>query len=249
MAKIDLSSTNDPLFESLLTPPQSASTKGDDETIQETMVLLNKKNKVIVGKPKAFDIISKMKYNNENIPFELMIMKDSNDFYQVNLSCSFVPDTNCIISWATFGITLFAKSPSGEIVTPAPMAMSMFPDLVETEIAYKNEYSISVKLSFLFTEIGGEANRNNEYIRYEPKIMASGVNSSEPTWNFTNTREKSVYGNKHLMLLVQMPKNSRLFGRFFVAAEAKTKGWRSKSIPIVGDDEFKNIEYEIPTYG
>jgi hypothetical protein len=238
------------LFEAILEPTESAVDKlkkSKDVGEGEITTFRNKVNRVAVGEPYYEDLISRLEGEKE-IPHEIERLLDDYDFHFVSLSCSFLPDTGCRFAWARFGIELNAQLESGDS-QEKPIAFDMFPDEILSEIAYKRDFTFKAGLKFKLGPIesgtDGGVKTQEEYIIYEPHIVAFGINRSTVAWNFENTKEKGIWGNKRgLLLVVKAPKNSKVKGRFLLGAEVEyelLKGVRlsfSKRKDKVVDKEY-----------
>lgn len=242
------------LFETNLSPPRS-SVRSDEN--KGEIILRGKKNKAVLGEPLAFNVINKMKSLGLDIPYELDSMKEKYDFYQVQLGCSFDPDPTCLFEDAKFGMTLYAKDNSNNEVGE-PLVLDMFPNKIESEIKYNSNYTITDSLKLKFSEFLGigterQTSENIEYIKYEPEIEGHGIKTEEVYWKFKKTNEKNLSGNKDpLYVIVRIPKESKLTGKFFLGGRVRTKekidGTFIKNYVFAEDQEFINLEQEIPQF-
>jgi hypothetical protein len=90
-------------------------------------------------------------------------------------------------------------------------------------------------------ETGADAKgtQTTEFIVYEPEITSFGLRREKVIWEFKKTREKEIRGNKELLLVIKTPKNSSVYGNFFIGAEVASR--LSRWLPV----SFKNKEEEV----
>ncbi|HKI09434.1 MAG TPA: hypothetical protein VKA09_13655 [Nitrososphaeraceae archaeon] len=234
------------LFESILEPPTPAvndlMTKIEvDEG--EIINLRGKRNRVAVGLPYYENLTSRLQALNEKIPYEIKRLMNDYDFHYVRLTCSFLPDNDCIFEWARFGIELNAKPKSEEPSTGLkPIAHYLFPTEVNSEMKYKREMDITPELKlnlFEVVDVGAEASfsESKEYVIYEPQITSFGLNRSEVVWQFKKTKEKGIWGDKSLLVVVRSPKGSEVKGRFLIGAQISSHLSKWVPLPVRNKDE------------
>jgi hypothetical protein len=223
------------LFETALEPVAPVVDKlrkeiGFDEG--EINILRGKKNQVAVGEPYFENLISRYKDQNQELPREIKNMATNYDFHYVRLSCTFLPDKDCRFDWARFGVELSAESGSGEPSSINPIAYDVFPSEVLSEIKCKREIDFTSELKLLagIVNVGTEISQSKEFIIYEPQINGFGINRSSTGWNFDKTKEKGIWGDRIVLLVVRAPKNSKVRARFLLGAEVSSH--LSKWIPI-----------------
>ena len=246
-------SGDETLFEATLeptTPAVDKLVKRKDIGEGEIITVQGKENKVAVGEAYYENLISRHIAEDKEISHEIKQMLPNYDFHFVSLSCSFLPDPDCRFVWARFGVELSARSKSGERLEEKPIAWSIFPDELLSEVKYMREVVLSPELTLK----SGAANvgmklfdvkTQQSFIAYEPQIFAFGIRRSSMSWNFKTTKEKGIWGNKKdLLLIVRAPKNSKIKGRFLLAAEVKFNIGRWIPIPLskrkdkLVDDEY-----------
>lgn len=247
---------SDLLFEAILEPTATTVKKAaeDSGTGEGEIVARNQKNRVAVGVPYFENLVSRLNNKHEEIPYEIRQMMDQYDFHFVSLSCSFWPDSHAKFTWARFGIALNAKSKSGEPLAEKPIAYDIFPSDVTSQIKYSRETKFEAGLKFSFgpatvDPVSGSSTKTEEYLVYEPEIFAFGLRRSEVAWNFSSTKEKSLYGNKKdLLIIVRAPKDSKITGRFLLGAEVEFSIGKLIHLPLVRrDDKAVQIEYDLST--
>lgn len=256
MLKLDIpESSGEPLFEATLEPAVTAVDKlvksrdigeGDIITVQ------GKVNKVAVGEPYHENLISRYIAEDKEISHEIKQMLPNYDFHFVSLSCSFLPDPACRFTWVRFGVKLSARLKSGEQHKEKPIAWSIFPDEILSEIKYMREVILTPELTLKsgVANVGMklfDVKTQQSFIAYEPQILSFGIRRSSMSWDFKTTKEKGIWGNKKdLLLIVRAPKNSEIKGRFLLAAEVKFHIGRWIPIPLSKrKDKLVDNEYDL----
>ena len=252
MLKLSIPQSKGVLFEATLEPTAPEIDKlRKDMGEGEINTIFDKRNKVAVGIPYYENLISRYIEEKEEIPHEVKKMMKDYDLHYVSLSCSFLPDSGCRFVWARFGIELSAKSKSGEAFAEKPIAYYMFPDEVLNERKYKRDMNLEPELKiklFEVVETGMKTgvSESSEFVVYEPQIFAYGVRRSSVSWDFKSTKEKGIWGNKYLLLIVRAPKDSRVMGKFLLGAEVETYIGNWITIPLAKrkDDKIVEAEYD-----
>jgi len=243
--------TEEILFETVLELTSSSINKLKKYTGEgEIKIIFNKKNKVAIGEPFYKNITPRLMEKGQEIPNEIKQLINDYDFHYVSLTCSFCPDTDCKFTWARFGVELNAETKAGEQIKERPIAIDMFPDEILSEMKYKREMNLSPQFKFnlkvVDTKTKFGVSESKEFVAYEPQIFAYGIRRPSIAWDFKNTKEKGIWGNKRdLLLLVRTPKESKVKGRFILGAEVEVYIDRWIPIPLAKrkDDEIANAEY------
>jgi hypothetical protein len=66
----------------------------------------------------------------------------------VDLNCSFLPDHDCKFEWARFGVELSAFSKAEKQASIKPIAWSMSPEDILSEIKVKRDHYAGIKAKF-----------------------------------------------------------------------------------------------------
>jgi len=213
-------------------------------------------NKAAVGVPYFEELISRLIETGQKIPHEVEIMSRNYDFHFVSLSCSFLPDKACKFTWARFEVELYARSESGSKCREVPIAYSMFPDEILSEISFERKinFGADLQLSKGLFKVGmglKDHDTKSIYIVYEPQIFAFGINTSKVAWDFQATKEKSIWGNKKdLFLIIKSPKGSRVTGRFSLSAEVGFFLGKMVRVPLKKkEDHIIETEYDLSNMG
>jgi hypothetical protein len=241
MYQVTIPESRDILFESIFEPnPVGVNKLRKDFGASEGMIegFKGKKNRVAVGQFYLENLISRMQAKNEEISYEIKRTAEKYDFHFVALNCVFSPDIDCKFEWARFGVELYAvDSKTGQPVGngPAPIAYTLFPDSISSEIKVKRGFGITPELKLnMFVEAGvsGSMNKTEEYIFYEPQITSFGLNTSKVAWDFRSTKERAVLGDKKLQLVIQAPKGTKIKGKFLLGAEVSSSVSKWLPVPV-----------------
>ena len=247
MTTLIIPETSEVLFEATLETEQNDNglTKGDDTSEGFIKPFLSRQNKVAIGLPFYENLMLKIK-DKEMLSHEIKQKIETHDFHFLSLSCSFLPDSECQFTWARFEVELSA-SPSSE----KPIVWDIYPAEVITEI--KQTTGIAVNPDFSFKLYNTEAsaklftiNNQREFIVYEPQIFSFGYRRTNVAWDFNSTAAKGIWGDKRdLFLIVMVPKNNQLKGRFKVSANVKKHLTSFKLSVSKREDDVVNKLYKL----
>jgi hypothetical protein len=249
--KLGIPESEGTLFETILEPsaPEVERLRSDEGVDEGQINLLrNKINKLAVGRPYFRNLISEYRDENQELSHEIKDMINNYDFHYIRLSCTFIPDNDCRFDWARFGVELSSESKSQEPLSIKPIAHDLSPHEVFSEIHYRKESEITadLKLKFVDVGIGGKTGETKEYIIYEPEIIGSGINRSTVVWDFKKTKEKGLWGDKILILIIKAPKNNKVKGRFLFGGEVSSHLFNWIPIPVSKrKDDVINKEYDL----
>ena len=256
MYKLRIPDPTNILFESALEPNMimlNKLRKDNEGTDYEGLIegMRGKKNRISIGIPYHEELISRMEAKNEEISHEIKQLAKENDFHFISLNCSFLPDNDCRFEWARFNVELnAADSKTEQLLIKKPVAFQMFPDIVTSETKVSRELSLTPQLKLTpGVEIGvnGGLKRNEDYIVYEPQITTYGIGTPSVKWDFKNTKEKGIWGNRQLQLIIQSPKDAKITAKFVVGAEVSSKlaGWLRIRISKNKDDKAIDKTYDL----
>ncbi len=192
---------------------------------EEIRTLLGRRNKVSVGVPIVVELSVLMQAGE--LLHEARSLLERYDFFLVRFACSFLPDTGCRFTWARFGIALTAKDIAGVEVPDHPFAYDLFPREIHQfrKRVRGIKLTPSLKLDFgpatVVEAEAGEVTRSEEYLDYEPEIVAFGLLDSDFAWDFRATKGKSVMGSSDLFALITKPKGTHVFAQFELGAEVE----------------------------
>jgi hypothetical protein len=257
MYEITIPKSRKPLFGSFFEPTAATVKKLKTFGATEGMIegFKGKKNRVTVGQPYLEPLIPRMQAKNEEVSYEIKRLAEKHDFHYVSMSCVLQPDTGCRIEWARFGVELYATDPNlGVTIHPStgtpPIAYSLFPKEVSSEIKVKSKHSITadlkIKVSPIEAGIGGSANKDEEYVVYQPQIIGYGLNTSSVAWDFKSTQEKAVLGDKEVHLIIQTPRGTKVKGRFVLGAEVSSSASKWHRVPAsIKKDDAAIAQYDL----
>ncbi len=201
---------------------------GEDQGGIETF--LGKHNQVRLGRPRFRNYIAELLENSPQLPTEIKhLVGKGYDFQHITTSLTLLPAQKCEFVTVDFSIELLAEYTDKEkTLSERPVAYEVIPQ----EIVHKSTYRQQVKSGF---EVGGDVKssfgkiltkftRENSFERdgnwHVRTLYSYGVNFSEAGWRFLATPDHELSGDiRNLELIIQLPENTQLKGRFNVAAE------------------------------
>ncbi len=212
-----------------LEPIDAAEVKGPGEDQAQLLTFRRKKNKVLLGKPRVSDYISELGTASNGASTDLVKLAAAGySILRVRLTLSLLPDRGCIFTDAEFNIELIGTHVTGGHPAERPLAYAVRPSEIVDELPFTHSEKT-------IQEIGGEAGlsagkliakltkerafqeKGNYYLR---RVYGYGTNFSEVGWRLQATRASDLAGDiTDLEVIVQVPKETVLSGRFSVAAE------------------------------
>jgi hypothetical protein len=112
-------------------------------------------------------------------------------------------------------------------VQTEPISWDMPPTEVLSTIKCKREISFTPEFEIIKDAVDagvkGGITETKEYVVYEPQITSYGLNTSKVIWDFRNTKERGIFGNKSLLLIVKAPKRTKINGKFLIGVEVSSK--------------------------
>jgi hypothetical protein len=213
-------------------PPIESTSKltKDIFALDASMEIRNMKNKVAIGLPYYENLFSRFREKGEKFSPSIEHMLKDYDFHVISLSCAFLPDINCRFEWVRLGVQLLTEPKEDAKVKP--IVYDLFPSDIVRPLACKRTINIDSELKLRQDIREADAIEDtDEYIVYPPVITAYGLLSSAVAWDFkTKVRDKGIYGDRVLMLIIRAQKNAKVKGRFLVGAEISSS--LSKWIPV-----------------
>jgi hypothetical protein len=202
-----------------ITEEKAAELQEELETLESTAAIksnFRQPSKFTIGEP----LSRKLEPADQEVTAEIKAQLDKFDFYLVQLACSFQPAEGCRFHIATFEINLEAN-PS----PPTPLAYDLQPDKVEDELKVNRKFALdpNFKLKILQQEIGLsgvpiKAELTKEYVTYTSRIVASGLQTSQASWQFARTKAREINGSYRLLMVVRKPKGSKVTGQMSLTA-------------------------------
>lgn len=174
-----------------------------------------RRNRVQVGVPQVVDVLAAWP-SDARLAAEIMTARHTHDFLSVRLACSILPDRGCRFTSLLWAVRL--ESP-GE---PAPVAVDVFPRDVTDTRQFSRSYGVTGTLSFAFTEVAVEGKQDEQVLRYEPRITASGLLTDAPAWSFDSTSQRPLRGIQETFLLVKAARGASVRVGFSLEGEVRT---------------------------
>jgi len=227
---------------------QRSKTQEQGKEEGDISLLLTRKNRVAVRKPKSENLVAYLLEQKQDIsPHIEKDIKAGYDFFHVAIICSFLPDPTCKFTWARLTVKMqFAPKEDDLLVQGKPLVCDLFPIEINSEVRMQRTFKISGGLSYEFIEFKPESETKSEFIIYQPEIFAVGREGSTFSWDFKESVQKSIYGDKVLFAIIKKPKDSQVVGQFEIDAQVKIKEGFIGIPPFVKrKKDAVNILYEI----
>jgi hypothetical protein len=175
-----------------------------------------RRNRIRIGVPQVLNVLDVWP-ENERLSKEILASLDEFRYLSVRLACSFLPDRGCRYTRVNYSVRLAADGNG-----PAPCAVDLFPQNIGEQRRYKRSYKLSAGLTYGFADASAEAGHEEEVIRYQPSIIASGLLEDEPSWSFRSGRALQLEGIRELFMVVKAPLAQSVRASFIVDAEVRT---------------------------
>ncbi len=220
----------------------------EDRDEGEISLFLTRKNWVAVRKPKPENLVAYLLEQKQELPLGIeKEIKEGYDFYHIVLICSFLPDPSCKITWARLTIKMQCKPKKGDPqIQEKPLVYDMFPDEIHNEVKIERTFKVSGGLKYKFLEFKPESEIKSEFLVYQPEIISVGRNGSTFYWDFKESFQKSIYGDKVLFAIIKKPKDSQVVGQFEIDTHVETiEGIIGVPLSAKRKKKVVNILYEI----
>lgn len=211
-------------------------------------LLLTRKNLVAVRQPKPENLVAYLLDQTQELPSDIeKEIKKGYDFYHIALICSFLPDPTCKFTWARLTVKMQCKPRQGDLqVSEKPLVCDMFPDEIHNKVKIERTFKVSGGLTYKFIEFKPESEIRSEFIVYQPEIISYGRNGSTFYWDFKESVQKSIYGDKILFAIIKKPKDSQVVGQFKIDTHIETiEKIIGTPLSAKRKKEVVNILYEI----
>lgn len=202
--------------------------------------LSGRTNRILLGVPQTTNIIDRWP-SHESIAPDVAALQDQWDFLMVRLACSFLPDRGCIFTWTRLTIDVDVQNEDSSHASTI-VAFDLFPREIGETRQFKRSFSITPKLKFAFAEASGSIETEQDTIRYDPHLFASGLLTDTPIWTFSAPKRPGLIGSKELFILLKKPKGSMAQARFVVGAEVQT-AFGLVPLKRYGDESLLNQAY------
>jgi hypothetical protein len=210
---------------------ESSLTKGAGPIESDLTFLGGKHNRIAIGRPFSQRLTTKSK----QVTPEVKHLMETNDFYLLSLSCSFLPDAGCKFRWAQLGVMLQGMGADGSPAPDKPIAWNLFPVEVVSAVTYTSGLAISPELGF--KSGGGEADvkifslsSEKKWISYQPQLFAFGYRTSNIAWQFRETSEKDVRGDVRDLIIQNLTWGLSHGVRSLDSRKRWTTGWEANKL-------------------
>lgn len=148
------------------------------------------------------------------------------EFFQVQLACSFQAAPGCRFEDARFAVALTTESAGDGAAAGTAIAYDLFPLLLEDARTVKTTTSIKPELSFAFEPVSGTVTlpsreKVEESIRYTSRVVAFDLQGSRPAWSFQRTGQHEISGPQRLFMIVRKPRGTRVRAAFSLTAHVR----------------------------
>ena len=238
-----------------LVPQVEQKHKADNDPELELNLLLNKKNRMAIGRPISVVVPKNMEEDEfqklidpqKEIDPLILEKYKSYTLYVASFACSFIPDPDCIFESAKFEIELVSESEQGQNSEISPMILSMHPNKVKTENEREYEEWEKLGAKFKLPTVSGyiDTGGSNKvrFIRKDFQIVAFGVGASSGGWLFSTTNNENIVGNYlGLKMIIGTFEKVSISCSFHVSATVILKN--RFFIPLIAKKKERKLDYK-----
>jgi hypothetical protein len=173
---------------------------------------------VALGMP-LVTLLTKKTAGSDGSVADLIAADAAHRFYHVRFSCTFHPTDGATFEKAWVLATLTA----GKAGQPAPIALSLEPLRTDQPVELSESFELGVDFKFVNAKIGVDTKVPSSL------IFAEGLNegSSEPAWEFTQTRAQAIRGLQRLQMIVRTSSSGVSRGSIQLTASIARPGFAS----------------------
>ena len=192
---------------------------------------LRDKSGFSIGEPDVFPLAEYFQKSGQTVPANIQLKMPQYEFYQVELACSFEAATGCRFHDASFALNLetIPADPNAPLQAASANAIAhdLFPLLVEDECKIDIKQSLSPEITFGFDHASSSLKlpynkeRSRKYVTYQSRIVAVGLRTSQPKWQFTRTNAHEIEGSQRLFMILRKPKGTHVKATFSLAANVQ----------------------------
>lgn len=196
----------------------------------EIITPLGGKSKISIGEPIPFSLADYFQKEGQNVPTSIQLQMQRYEFYQVELACSFLAAKGCRFHDASFALNL-ETIPADPNAPPLAfsenaIAFDLFPLLVEDECKINIRQGLVPEITFGFDHASSSLRlpykeRSLEYLTYRSRIVAVGLRTSRPMWQFTRTDSHEIEGSQRLFMILRKPKGTHVNATFSLTANVQ----------------------------
>ncbi|SRR6266566_2609000 len=204
---------------------------GVKQATGEILTPLRAKSRCSIGDPIVLPLAEYFQKRGHAVPVDIQLQMHHYEFYQVEFACSFLAAEGCRFHDASFGLNLqtIPADPSAplQVASGDAIAYDLFPLLVEDECRINIKQSIGPEITFGFDPTSSSLKlpfnyeRSKEYVTYQSRIVASGLRTSQPRWQFTRTGAHEIEGSQKLFMILRKPKGIHVNATFSLASNVQ----------------------------
>jgi hypothetical protein len=197
----------------------------------EILTPLRAKSECSIGDPIVLPLAEYFQKSGQAVPADIQLQMRHYEFYQVEFACSFLAAKGCRFHDASFGLNLqtIPIDPNAPLQAVAgdAMAYDLFPLRVEEECKINIKQSIGPEIAFGFDPASASLKlpfnyeRSQEYVTYQSRIVAVGLQTSQPKWQFTRTDTREIEGSQKLFMILRKPKGTHVNATFSLTANVQ----------------------------
>lgn len=175
-----------------------------------------RRNRVQIGVPQVVDVLAGWPVG-ERLASEIEAARDRFSFLSARLACSVIADQGCRFTFVRCAVRLVS-----ECAKDGACAVDLFPQTVTEPRQFSRAYKVTGGLKFGFGEVSGEIKREDDVIRYEPTVTATGLLTETPAWSFRASSGGYLDGIREIFLIVKVPAGALVEAQFTVEAVVST---------------------------
>ena len=203
----------------------------------EITTLFREKSTVSIGEPITLSLEDLLTAQGEKLPPDIQLQRKKYEFYVVQLACSFRAASGCRFYDATFEISLRNPGQDNPTSAPFPIIYDLAPVLVEDELKVSRKYHINPEIKLDLPMIKADVSaieyeQSSEYLVYQGRVEAYGLQQSEAGWVFKRTKQHEIGQLQRLFVIIRKQKRGKVAMKFGVAGrvEADYTIWANRTI-------------------
>jgi hypothetical protein len=204
---------------------------GVKQATGQILIPLRAKSEFSIGEPVVLPLAEYFQQSGQTVPADIQLQMQHYEFYQVELACSFQAAQGCRFHDASFALNLEA-TPTDPNAPPQSasahaIAFDLFPLLVEDEGKITIKQSLGPEITFGFDHASSRLKlpyskeRSWEHVSYRSRIVAVGLRTSQPNWQFTRTDTREIEGSQRLFMILRKPKGTHVNATFSLTANVQ----------------------------
>ena len=166
----------------------------------------------------VFDAVKFAQAKQTSLEPEIKLLLDKNVFSYIRLPVSIRPRGGYDIRFVSVELDLISENDQA-------ICWSMEPSRIEQEVKLKTESELSGGLKLEALDLSAKGNISDEFVVYQPNIIAYNIGRVDPVWEFTPTEGRELNGIYILHMVVLVPKNTLAAGKVVIKADIFKEGW------------------------